>query len=318
MQAPRNLASLASLAAAATLSLGLAACAEEPLGPAGDRLALPGDTFYPEGVAFDHDGRMFVSSIPTGQIVRVDAGASSAVELVPPGTLGTSAVGLLMARAGDLLWLCDGTYGLPRAPAVIGIDPETGAERVRHHFPAQRDGGTAGLCNEIAEDGAGNLYASDSFGARIIRIAAADRTTPDRAAVWAEGPELGAPMFGVNGIAFDGASSLLAVNTTTGALLRIGLADARIAPVALARPLVGPDGLRLAKPGRAIVVEQGMGAVSAIDLATGAIDVLAEGLRDPTSLDLVDGEAWVSEGQLRHLFDMSAPELPFQVLQIQI
>jgi hypothetical protein len=189
---------------------------------------------------------------------------------------------------------------------------------VRHHFPVQRDGRTAGLCNEITEDAAGNVYASDSFGARILRIAAADRTAPDRAAVWAEGPELGAPMFGVNGIAFDGADAILAVNTTTGALVRIGLADTRISPIALARPLAGPDGLRLARAGRAIVVEQGSGTVSAIDLATGAIDVLGEGLRDPTSLDLVGGEAWVAEGQLRHLFDMTPPSLPFQVLQIQI
>lgn len=319
MQAPRTLlASIAPIALASCTALALGACADDPLGPAGDRLALPGDTFYPEGVAFDRDGRMFVSSIPTGQIVRVEAGGSSAVELVPAGTLGTSAIGLAMSREGDILWSCDGTFGTDRVPSVIGIDPETGAERVRHHFPAQRDGRTGGLCNEVTEDAAGNVYASDSFGARILRIPAADRTTPDRAAVWAEGPELAAPTFGVNGIAFDGADAILAVNTTTGALVRIGLADAKISPVALARPLVGPDGLRLARSGRAIVVEQGMGAVSSVDLATGAITILGDGLREPTSLDLVDGEAWVAEGQLHHLFDMTPPELPFQILRIQI
>jgi len=309
---------LASLAAALAASLTLVACADDPRGPAGQRVQLPGDTFYPEGLAFDRAGRMFVASIPTGQIVRVDDGASAPVELVAAGALGQSAVGMTMSREGDLLWICDGTYGTDFPPAVIGIDPDTGAERVRHHFPAQRDGRTGGLCNEIAEDGAGNVYASDSFGARVLRVAAADRLTPDRAAAWAEGAELGAPMFGVNGIAFDGAGALLAVNTSAGTLHRIGLADAKISPVALERPLAGPDGLRIERTGRAIVVEQGAGAVSRIDLTTGAVDILKDGLRDPTSLDLIDGTAWVSEGQLSHLFDMTAPGLPFEAVRVQL
>jgi sugar lactone lactonase YvrE len=125
-------------------------------------------------------------------------------------------------------------------------------------------------------------------------------------------------MFGVNGIAFDGADAILAVNTTTGALHRIALADARISRVELDRPLAGPDGIRLARPGLAIVVEQGTGAVSRIDLATGAIDILTEGLREPTSLDLIDDAAWVAEGQLRHLFDMTPPALPFEVVRVHL
>jgi sugar lactone lactonase YvrE len=307
---------LASLASSLAASLALVGCADDPRGPAGQRVQLPGDTFYPEGIAFDRGGRMFVASIPTGQIVRVDDGASAPVELVAAGALGQSAVGMKMSREDDLLWICDGTYGTDFPPSVIGIDPDTGAERVRHHFPAQRDGRTGGLCNEIAEDGAGNVYASDSFGARVLRVAAADRLTPDRAVAWAEGAELGAPMFGVNGIAFDGA--LLAVNTSAGTLHRIALADAKISPVALERPLAGPDGLRIERTGRAIVVEQSAGAVSRIDLTTGAVDILKDGLRDPTSLDLIDGTAWVSEGQLSHLFDMTAPGLPFEVVRVQL
>jgi hypothetical protein len=69
---------------------------------------------------------------------------------------------------------------------------------------------------------------------------------------------------------------------------------------------------------RAIAVEQGTGAVSRIDLATGAVDILTEGLREPTSLDLIDGAAWVAEGQLRHLFDMTPPALPFEVVRVPL
>ena len=310
MQATRILlASLTTLAAA---------CSDEPRGPAGERVQLPGETFFPEGVAFDRGGRMFVSSILTGKIVRFEAGASEPVELVASGALGSSAVGISMSRADDLLWICDGTFGTDRASSLIGVDPDTGTERARHRFPPQRDGRTGGLCNEITEDAAGNVYVSDSFGARVLRIAAADRIATDRAAVWAEGAELGGAMFGINGIAFDGAGAILAVNTEAGTLNRIALADARISQVELARPLAGPDGIRLERSGRAIVVEQGSGSVSRIDLASGAVTILKEGLREPTSLDLIEGAAWVAEGQLRHLFDMTAPGLPFEVVRVPL
>jgi sugar lactone lactonase YvrE len=297
----------------------LAACSDDPMGPSGEQVTLPGAQFFPEGVAFDRDGRhMFVSSILTGQIVRVTAGSSTADSFLAPGAIGASAIAISMSRANDLLWICLGTFGSDAPPALLGVDATTGAEIVRHHFPPQRDGRTGGLCNEITEDAAGNVYASDSFGSRLVRVLAADRVTPDRATVWAEGPELAAPMFGVNGIAFDGARAILAVNTSTGALHSIAVADAKITPVELARPLAGPDGLRLQRPGRAIVVEQGSGSVSAIDLASGAIDVLATDLREPTSLDLLDNVAWVSEGQLHHIFDMTAPGLPFQVVRVPL
>jgi len=297
----------------------LAGCSDDaPRGPVGDRVAVPGDRFYPEGVAFSAAGDMFVSSIATGQIARVASGSADAETFVAPGVLGSSLVAMAMARDGDLLWACLGTFGTDFPPALLGIDARTGTERVRHHFPPQQDGRTGGLCNEIAEDAAGNVYASDSFGARIVRVLAADRETPDRAAVWARGPELAAAMFGINGITFDGAGAVLAVNTESGALVRVDVATAAITPVALARPLAMPDGVRLAAPGRAIVVEQGTGSVSTIDLATGAVDVLAIGLRQPTSLDVIDDAAWVSEGQLRHLFDTTPPELPFVVVRVAI
>jgi sugar lactone lactonase YvrE len=176
------------------------ACTDDaaPHGPDAPQVELPGNSFYPEGVAFDADGTMFVASIATGSLVKVDPGATTATQLVAPGTLGGSLVGITMSRKHDLLWLCLGTYGTDAPPAVIGVRPGEGTEVVRHTFPNQTDGRTGGLCNEITEDEQGNVYASDSFGARILRIPAAQRTTASSAAVWAQGPELGATSFGVN------------------------------------------------------------------------------------------------------------------------
>lgn len=306
-----------------------AACGSDAApGPSGDRVELPGPTFYPEGVAIAPDGKTYVASILTGAIVEIDRGTATPIELVAAGAIGSSAVGLYASTDGDpddLLWQCVGTYGTDVLPSVAGIDRATGALVVRHTFPAQTDGSTTGLCNEITEDTAGNLYVTDSFGSRVLRIAAADRRTPDHIAVWAAGPELApAPMgFGANGIAFDGAGAIIVDNTSTGALIKIAInADGSagpLAPIALPRALVGPDGLRLVEPGTVVVVEQYAGALTRVDLgAQPVLTTLRDGLRDPTSLDVADGNAWVSEGQLSHIFDMTAPELPFTVVRVAL
>jgi sugar lactone lactonase YvrE len=317
----------AAIAIPLVAALAGGACGDHPPGPAGDRVELPGPDFYPEGVAIAGDGSTYVASILTGAIVHVPRGETVPAPLVAAGAIAASSVGLHASDRDDLLWLCVGTYGTDALPSIAAIDRDTGAEVVRHHFPPQTDGSTAGLCNELAEDDAGNLYVTDSFGARILRLAAADRRTPDRLAVWAAGPELApAPMgFGANGIAYDaGAGAVLTVNTSTGALIRIpvnadGTAGA-LAAVALPRPLVGPDGLRVVAPGTAVVVEQYAGALTRIDLDPQpvALATLREGLRGPTSLDVAGGAAWVSEGQLSHLFDMTAPELPFTIVRVPL
>ena len=317
------------LPGAFAIPLIAAACGGATPGPSGDRVELPGSTFYPEGVAIARDGKTYVASILTGAVVEIDRGKATPTELVAAGAIGTSAVGLLASADGDpddLLWQCVGTYGTDTLPSVAGIDRATGTEVVRHTFPPQADGSTAGLCNEVTEDAAGNLYVTDSFGARVLRIVAADRRNPDHIAVWAAGPELApAPMgFGANGIAFDGAGAILVDNTSTGALIQIAInADGSagpLAPLALTRALVGPDGLRLVEPGVAVVVEQYAGALTRIDLAAQPIaaTTLRDGLRDPTSLDVADGNAWVSEGQLSHIFDMTAPALPFTVVRVPL
>ena len=191
---------------------------------------------------------------------------------VAAGALAASAVGLYASE--DLLWLCVGTYGTDVLPSIAGLDFETGAEVVRHRFPLQADGTTTGLCNEITEDDDGALYVTDSFGARILRVAAADVRTPDRLAVWAQAEPLsGGTSFGANGVTFDGEGAILAVNTNAGTLVRVPINDdgsaGAITPVTLPRALAGPDGLRM-------------------------------------------------EGQLSHIFDGTAPELPFTVVRVPL
>jgi sugar lactone lactonase YvrE len=135
----RTLGDMKPLIAASVLSLlsfVSAACSDDdPPGPAGTVIELSNPAFYPEGVAFDADGSMFVSSLATGQVVRVRSGQRADEELVAAGTAASSAVGLTMARRGDLLWMCVGTFGSAAPPAIVGLDPDRGQEMVRHPFP---------------------------------------------------------------------------------------------------------------------------------------------------------------------------------------
>lgn len=295
-----------------------AGCSDAPQGPATDRVELPGAAFYPEAITFDDGGAMFATSILTGAVARVPDGGTAATELFAAGAVAPSLIGATMSSRDDVLWLCIGTFGSDAPPALIGVRVRDGGEVVRHAFPRQADGRTGGLCNEITEDDAGNVYVSDSFGARILRVPAARRLTADSAAVWATGPELAARQFGVNGIAFDGDAAILAVVSETGKLLRVAIPTGAITEVPLERPLAGPDGIRLRDDRTAIIVEQLAGRVVAVDLPSGRLRALRDGLRAPTSLGLIGDYAWVAEGQVSHLVAGTAPALPFYAYRVEL
>lgn len=119
----------------------------------------------------------------------------------------------------------------------------------------------------------------------------------------------------------DGAAAILAVNTSTGILARIPIggngAAGALTLLPLPRPLRSPDGLRIWR-GRGIVVEQLAGELTSVDLETGQLTTLAAGLREPTSLELWRDQAWISEGQLSHLINQTAAELPFTVVRVSL
>jgi hypothetical protein len=84
--------------------------------------------------------------------------------------------------------------------------------------------------------------------------------------------------------------------------------------VVLNRKLKGPDGLVAVNETELIVVEGGglsagtRGALTRIRLEgdTGNADVITDNLRVPTTAALLNGTAYVVEGQLDHLFDPKA------------
>jgi sugar lactone lactonase YvrE len=135
---------------------------------------------------------------------------------------------------------------------------------------------TGALPNDLAFDGAGNLYVTDSFQGLVYRI------PPGGGApvVWFQDVRLlGNPAlpFGVNGIRIDKKTGTMYLTVTvradfSGAVLRLPLVDAPSASdlsvfhvFGAATGVQAPDGLALAKNGRVYVALAGTHQVAVLD-----------------------------------------------------
>src|SRR5688572_20177603 len=75
-----------------------------------DTVPLPGDNFFPEGIALDADTNdLFVGSLITGEVVKIPAGTFTAEAFAPPApdALTRGAVGAEINEANDLAFVCD-------------------------------------------------------------------------------------------------------------------------------------------------------------------------------------------------------------------
>lgn len=257
-------------------------------GALGASVALPGDDFYPEGIAAADDGTLYVGSINTGAIVRVPAAGVAAEAFVAAGAVAErGVVGMVVDDAREVLWFCD-TSPNAAGGALVGVALDDGTESVRHDLPnpepagdadAGVDAGDAGdasdaggasaraaFCNDVRLTPQNDLLVTDSFGGRIFRIPAADVMTANSAEVWLAAPQIApadATAFGVNGLDFVGGSLIVASGADLFVINPASPAtNIRALSLTLdgaAATLCGPDGL-VAVPGttnQLIVVENG-------------------------------------------------------------
>lgn len=288
------------LAISLSLTASLAACSDDAA-PEPDLLALPGQAYFPESLHAADDGTLYVGSLASGQLVAFDPGATEPRTVIEAGAHGVTGVtGVLVDD--DLLWLCsvDTTFQRPtevRSFTLAGEPVDT--------FPLA----ATQFCNDLAIDGSGRLYATDSFSGTIQRLG------DDGFETYVEDPRfvpdsMGA--FGLDGIAFVG-DTLYVNKLDTGELFAVG-ADRSISQLELA--LEGPDGMRA--DGDTLLVIEGAGRLTRIDPATLATTTLADDLDGPTGVAIARGSAWITEGQLGALFSGTDPQLPFAVRRIDL
>lgn len=301
--------------AAVLLAFSSAAVAEPDV-------ALPGNFFYPEGVATDGQGNFYVGSLTLGDIEYFAPGDTNSTPFAS-GVL-SSAIGLYYDASADTLWACgtrpNGDVGLQ------GFDPATGQGTAFHIFS---DGG---FCNDIAQDDDGNLYITDSAQWRVMKVAAEDRLSNTPAEHWLSDPLFDLEPGEGTGLSVNGIvhhrKRLYIVNITRGELYSVKIRGngqpGKVKNIQMERPLDGPDGIEVLGHNRLLVMENFTNSITEVDLRghhDAELTVLASGLADsPTTAEIVDGTAWVVISQLDRLFsgNPNPPVLPFHVQPVDI
>lgn len=276
----RSIAALVAWAAAIFTSA--AAAAPQPI-------ILEPRTF-PESVTSTRDGTLLIGSTEKGGVYRVVRGVGPVemwVQADSTNGIGT-VFGVLADEAAGLLWLC--SNDLARAgkpPSIKAFDLKTGAYRTSHELPG------GGMCNDMAVDRAGTLYATD-MGGRILRMTkGAARLEP-----WISDPVLRT----ADGIVVTRDGRVLVNTFGSGKLYAVRPArDGAAGPLAEirpSRPLAQPDGMRLGPDGSIYLVE-GAGKADRLVLSgdTAQVTTLAEGLDGPAGITLIGRTPWVVEGK---------------------
>jgi glucose/arabinose dehydrogenase/mono/diheme cytochrome c family protein len=288
-------------------------------------LAIPGDKIYPESLTSTADGTIFIGSIGTRTIFRVEPGSATAKAWIGSDRETTQGVfGVFADERSNTLWACfssvrGSNHAASAASALHAYDLKTGTLRGRYVLP------TAGaFCNDIAVGRDGTAYATDSNNMQVVRLAPGAR----RLQVWA-----GGGAFGPKGGILDGISTLhgrVFVNTlNTGRIFSVLIdSDGKpgtISEVLPSRPIDRPDGMRRFGRDSLLLIESGgVGRLSRLNINgdTAELTTLKEGFPDgPVSVAVVGTTGYVLEGQLKTLFgpaDPTAPSKPFHATAVPL
>jgi streptogramin lyase len=273
-------------------------------------IEVPGDRAFMESITAGPDGTLYVSSLASGGIARIKPGASKAERWIAPAAFETrSTFGVFADAKSNTLWVCSndmsgqGVEGPGHAIGshLKGFDLSTGDGKISAQLP-----GKTNLCNDMTVASDGTVYVTNSLTPQILQ--------------WK--PPSG---IGLDGIAIGGDGNIYVNTFTAGDFFRVEVKDGNpgaVTKLETSRPLKLPDGLRLVSRQSFLMVE-GSGSLDRVivngDKVT--IETIKDGLNEPTAVAKVGGKAWVTEGQLSHLFnakDKGPPRLPFEIVPVAV
>lgn len=265
---------------------------------------LPEGLRHPNGLTHDGNGHLYVGFVTSGHILRVAPDGASEVLFSGSDELfaGTA---LRYDSATRRIWVSSPDFlgsGAPRANRVALFDPDTRTVVWSATVPDD------GFVNDIALDGSGGAYLTDSRLGRVYHLAGSSTDWT----VVADDPRLAGKFPSAAGIAFESDLDLIVGLYADGDILRLtrDVPDAAfdVSPIALERPIKNPDGMALLDDGRLLVIEGAMGTrdgklllVNLERQPPARVTVIGQGLDLPVNLAVHDGRITVSESGLNHL-----------------
>lgn len=243
---------LAVLAVLAAVS-AVAAVAVASKGP--EKIPLP-DGYRPEGIAAGPGKSVFVGSIPTGRVLRIDTKTGASEEAVPARD-GHAAIGLKYDKRADRLFVSGG----PTGKAFV-YDASSGAELAAFQLTAP---GQPTFINDVVLTKR-FAYFTDSQQPVIYAVR---RDLSSVTPIALTGFPMTPGQNNLNGIeAVRKGRVLLAVQTSEGVLWRIRASDGSHAPVDLhGAELTNGDGLLLLGKRTLLVVQNRSNQVAVVKLS---------------------------------------------------
>jgi sugar lactone lactonase YvrE len=249
---------LTKLCAAATaIALGLFFSARLAFAQAGE-IVFKAPGLYPESLTYYAPaGKFYVGSVKYGKVGTVDKDGQYQAVADDPQLIST--LGVTQDSARKRLYVCDTDFGasVRSSPATQNktarlavFDIETGKLIRIVDLVAALPG--RHLANDVAVDGDGNAYVTDSSGPYVYRVTPEGEASvfvQDRRFAAAEGK------VGLDGIAFSPAGYLIVNHYDRGLLFKIDLATRKVTPVRVKLRMRGADGMFFDSQGRLYVVQ---------------------------------------------------------------
>jgi len=264
-------------------------------------IALPGDTLFPEGIAADRQGGLFVGSLTEGRILYLAPESRAAKVFVSDGLNGLMSVtGILVSTDGKTLFVCNSDLGISTfkgtsKPGLVAFDAKSGVFKGRWEFPG------GGLCNDLTMTPDGTILMTDSFTPRILAL----KPGAVELSQWVTDERFKGEGINLNGITWS-ENGVYTVKYNSNELFRVVMNEDGSAGVIdkinLSRALDEPDGIKTLASGALLVVE-GAGRLAKINISglEGVVETVGEGFNVPTTATIIGEEAYVVEGQLDHL-----------------
>jgi sugar lactone lactonase YvrE len=304
-------------------------------------ISIDKERFFPEGTTVDSSGTFYVGSMDQGLIYKASAAAKTAMPFITPDDTNklVSVIGLYAHSSSSTLWVCSSDAGNSQrkgtAPVALkSFDLATGALKGSWDWPMPTTTPVAGatvngFCNDLTVDSGGNVYATDSWYPRILRLpAGATSTTP--LTEWVTSPIFDPTQWHLNGIDVDPAgANLYAVENHPGHLYRVtitaGGAAGVVSEIKTSKPLRGPDGLKVLNATTLAVAEGDTGGMALIELTAegGKVRTVNTGLDGVATFAQKGGSAWLVENQGDHFWNPMGPHgananKPFRLVEVPL